>query len=515
MEEFLRLFGFGPWQQPPAYQPQAADMLGQIEAAQGPGPQSPGYPLPPTPPSPPNTPAVPAPTGWQPQYVPPPNTQEGGPARHLAPGISVTEPYGSRRDVGETGGTPTLPPAASASPRPGQPSGAEVSTTGRKAGEASNLPTPEAAGRVWDFIKNEWRNFSSQPIPEAQPDFPRQGEPTNGSSAAAQNGPSQEGPLPTSGLPGSVIAGAGQQTQTPGYASRQGGYGPAATPRAPGGTGGRVGTPSAPSAGPAVGPAPLPATTPAASAPAGAAQGREGRGFSTGPEFWRTLGVISMSLMRPVAPGSNWLGHVGDALGAGFAYTMLNERATADRALAERKQASEEAKTGAAVRRSDAATKRDISTLGPDIQAKLARIRAIDMDIANTSDVMASRRLQRERDGISLEVERATGMKRAEIDLALKQAQTTALMETPEQKSQKLILEAIKQSTNPLYGTLDINKLRQVSAALGLQWKYVGEDDRAQAQALLSKYRPGTPEHDAMRRRLNDRAAAQGFFPEF
>lgn len=382
---------------------------------------------------PPVTPAPPpASPGWQPQGAPFPNTQSAG-------------------DIWST--TP-----------PGGPAPSSGSTF------------LDSIARTWDRVKGEW--VAGRGIPEASEAYPSQGEP-----GAL--------PLPSSREPeqvSEVSRRVGPRGATPNVEPP-----PGSLPTPARRTGGLAG-----GGGPGV-PAPAP-TVPRAGEPSGASSAppgpapHEGKGgfVERNPDLWRMLSVIGLAMMRPVTPGSNWLGHVGDALGAGLTYQMMTEAAQQQGKNKERELGVREAELGIRGTESRARVRRSEATLPSDIA-----------ESQSSATLKATR----------AKIEAEYGPQEAEARIAAQRAAARARTETPDAQ---FLREMIKNFTDPLSQRVNWPQVRAAAQARGVAMPpSLSSAERATAQRLLaSKGKPGIPAYEAERQRLNDIAISAGKLPE-
>lgn len=238
--------------------------------------------------------------------------------------------------------------------------------------------------------------------------------------------------------------------------------------------------------------------------------------------LWRMLSVVGLSMMKPIAPGSNWLGHIGDALGTGMAYQMMQESAGQTQANKQRELDIKETEAGAdtALKRARAAS--ETATLPGKLATQTAHIAQLYTDMANTKDTMASRQLKRQIDMETQVLEREFGRQRVQTELDQARAnvdrtkaQTAAAGQRPDAARLKAINDAEKRNRDPLTGKLNINGMVADLDAAGVQHDFkapsaaIVNDGQARLKAATGAQR------EAIRQQLNERLRENSLYPVF
>lgn len=239
--------------------------------------------------------------------------------------------------------------------------------------------------------------------------------------------------------------------------------------------------------------------------------------------LWRMLSVVGLSMMKPIAPGSNWLGHIGDALGTGMAYQMMQESAGQTQANKQRELDIKETEAGAdtALKRARAAS--ETATLPGKLATQTAHIAQLYTDMANTKDTMASRQLKRQIDMETQALEREFGrpqaqaaLDQARANVGRTEAQTRAAGQKGDSGRLKAINDAAKRNRDPLTGKLNINGMVADLDAAGVQHNFRPPSAAmvAEGQARI-KSGKNKAEQDAFRQQLNDRLQENDMYPVF
>ena len=454
--------------------PMAPADVARVEAAARPGePEAVGTPFRPGG-APQAAPGRPAPPPQRPEQAP--TAQPPRPPRQTTEDILV------ERTLSDMGARPDVQPQVPAGP------GGELPPQGEPPGLTQMTPGQQSvvdqASALWEGIKGVLQSGTGPPLDSA-------GNPIMEPTSAPVGPPA---PSTAAGPPSKQATQYGPGTTA--EPSRQGGYGagpaaapvtrtPTATAQPPAGSGagGAPVTPTPTAAAPA-GP-PTPAPTAAGPAPAIA---REMRGKD---DLWKTLGIVGLALMRPQAPGGNWLSHVGDALGTGLTYQMMNAAAQQQGTQAQRKLDIEESRATSAAREAEARTGRILAMTPADV---------------------ARQRAETEQTRVETDIKKRFGPAEAAARIALANAQASHRADSPEVKA---LTEIIKQSTD-ITGGFDATGFGRrlaadprARAAAGLQ-----QPNQAMIDVINEKIKKAGPKGEAaVRKEANDTALRAGYLP--